>query len=128
MSDHNHDVPWDPHLAWHAGEPSSSLLEMLHEPERLMCLESGEGVAQPHGDDSCTSGGARTSQAEKRDEIPFDDSWEDPPSKLQASGSKLDAQAAKAKANREKQRREQLKHRCAYCAHSTCTMIFFLSL
>jgi hypothetical protein len=128
MADDNQDVPWDAHLDWNAGEPPTSLFDMLHEPDRAMCLFAGEGEAQPHRDDPCTSAGARTSQVEKREEIPFDDCLEEPPSKLQATGAKLDAQAAKAKANREKQRREQLKNRCAVPAKAISTKSIMLSI
>lgn len=115
MADGNAEPAWDPHLEWPDGipEPSSSLMDMLHEPDRLMHLGAADGVeASAPVDEACTSGEARRG-AGKRDSLALDDAWDaEPPNKAHA-GVRADPQAAKVKASREKQRREQLKNRCA---------------
>lgn len=115
MADGSAEPAWDPHLVWPDGipEPSSSLLDMLHEPDRLMPLGATDGgeASAPAGDEACTSGEGRRTAA-KRDSLALDDGWDaELPCKAHA-GAKSDPQAAKVKASREKQRREQLKNRC----------------
>jgi hypothetical protein len=119
MSRPNGDHGWDSHLLWPDSipEPTSSLLDMLHESERVAHLDE---AGKTDGDTS-TSAGPKNDSLKREKPYENDGCDLEVPWKAQA-GTKFDCQAAKLKscggpsaslkANREKQRRAQLNCRC----------------